>query len=118
MKIPGMTRAMTQGMPIPFPTVPDLADALRNVVRTTDFQYSDDRTCDVRLCVDLDGWILRSGSVDYDPRFSEVCAASCVWESMGTEDYIALANELIDDARDQAYEQSLVDQCNADRGDS
>lgn len=43
----------------------------------------DEPTIDIRLCIDLDShgdpnWLFRIGLVDYDPYFSEYCAASCI----------------------------------------
>lgn len=46
---------------------------------------ADGPSIDVRLCIDIDstlyrreGWIIRTGSVDFDPVHSQFCAAGCI----------------------------------------
>lgn len=53
---------------------------------------------DVRLCIDEDSWIFRTGSVDFDPYHSLICSASSVHED--TE-----AEELLEELLNQAFEQ-------------
>lgn len=53
---------------------------------------------DVRLCIDEDSWIFRTGSADYDPYHSLICSASSVQED--TE-----AEELLEELLNQAFEQ-------------
>lgn len=61
----------------------------------------DEPTIDVRLCLDPNGWIFRTGLVDYDPYHSEICAASCVGLETTTEE---LLEELLDQALDQIHD--------------
>lgn len=81
------------------PTIAELSAALREVSGEVDGE------CDVRLCIDPTGWVLRWGSSDYDQRHSLVCAASCVPGCLDGRyqafDSRRIAWELVEDCEDQ-----------------
>lgn len=64
----------------------------------------DIETTDIRLCVDPDGWIIRTGEVAYDEWHSPVCSSSSVSRTDGKAQLSVVAQELIDDALDQTDE--------------
>lgn len=62
---------------------------------------ADAPSMDVRLCIDGERFTVRTGSVDFDPYHSEICAASCIDLETDLEE---LTDELISAAVDQAAE--------------
>lgn len=64
----------------------------------------DEPSIDVRLCVDDDGWIFRTGLVDYDPYHSKACAASCVGSETDTD---GLLDDLLTDVLDQLHDRGV-----------
>lgn len=59
----------------------------------------DEPSIDIRLCVDADGWIIRTGDSSFDPYHSSVCVDSCVTPDTDTDE---LLNDLIEQSVDQA----------------
>ncbi len=84
-----------------FPSIKAVASELRRINKAVD-PSDDTDDCDVRLCIEDDGsWIVRWGSVDYDPRHSPMCGASCVPAGNRRFDSYAVARDLLAQCRDQ-----------------
>lgn len=79
-------------------TVSDLKRDVEDILESD----REEPSIDVRLCIDSDGWIIRTGDSSFDPYHSAVCAASCVTADTESEE---LLEDLIQQALDQSAEQ-------------
>lgn len=78
--------------------VRDLKGYLKNNPEDFKEPGSDSPSIDVRLCIDEDSWIFRTGLADYDPYHSLICCASSVQEDTEAEE---LLERLLEEAFDQ-----------------
>jgi len=78
--------------------VSDLKRTLKNNPEDYVEHGTEEPSIDVRLCIDEDSWIFRTGLVDYDPYHSLICCASSV--NQDTE-----AEELLESLLEEAFDQ-------------
>lgn len=86
-------------------TITELIDDAVATMQAAPLEYTehgaDEPTIDIRLCVDNDGWIFRTGDASFDQRHSRYCSASCIGLNTQAGE---LLEQLIDDVLDQAAE--------------